>query len=351
MAILLTVNPWGIPLFFLVAGVGSMFALRRRSNRQFIIERVNRLLIPLIVGSILLTPFQLYLEALHNGRFQGSFLSFIPEMLADFASRNWFTPLIFPGWGLHLWFLGFLFSFSLLALPFFNWFKRDAGGSFISWLGRLVEKRGGIFLFVIPLTLARVLVQPFVPVDEHGWLDFVYFFLFFVLGTIIYSDDRFLTAIRRDRWLLFVGGVVGMVAYFALSAVYGEKVLEWGVSFVFPGSITVNFVFTLISWGWALFVLYLAMTRLDYANKWLVYGNETIMPFYVFHQPAIVLVAYFVVQWDASVLVKLLVIVIGSLLIALGLIELLIRPFKPMRRLFGTKSRKRNQEDGKTAVV
>ncbi len=128
MGILLTINPWGIPLFFLVAGVGSMFALRRRSNRQFIIERVNRLLIPLIVGSILLTPFQLYLEALHNGRFQGSFLSFIPEMLADFASRNWFTPLIFPGWGLHLWFLGFLFSFSLLALPFFNWFKSDAGG-------------------------------------------------------------------------------------------------------------------------------------------------------------------------------------------------------------------------------
>ena len=105
MGLLLLVNPWGIPLFFLVAGAGSWFALRRRSSRQFIGERVNRLLIPLIVGSILLTPFQLYLDALHHGTYQGSFLNFIPEMLADLTPGNWFTPRIFATWGLHLWFL------------------------------------------------------------------------------------------------------------------------------------------------------------------------------------------------------------------------------------------------------
>ena len=79
LTFLLLVNPWGIPLFFLVAGTGSMFALRRRSNRQYIIERVTRLLIPFIVGSILLTPFQKYLEALHKESFQGSFLSYHPR--------------------------------------------------------------------------------------------------------------------------------------------------------------------------------------------------------------------------------------------------------------------------------
>jgi hypothetical protein len=129
------------------------------------------LLIPFIVGSILLTPFQKYLEALHKETFQGSFLGFIPEMLTESVSGNLFTPLIFGNWGLHLWFLGFLFAFSLLALPIFRWFKRDAGGSFISWLGRLVEKRGGILLFVLPLALSRVLVQPFFAVEERGWLD------------------------------------------------------------------------------------------------------------------------------------------------------------------------------------
>jgi glucan biosynthesis protein C len=341
LTFLLLVNPWGIPLFFLVSGAGSMFALRRRSNRQYISERVTRLLIPFIVGSILLTPFQKYLEALHKETFQGSFLSFIPAMLADSISGNWFTPLIFGNWGLHLWFLGFLFAYSLLALPVFRWFKGDAGGTFISWLGRLVEVRGGILIFVLPLALARVLVQPFFAVEERGWLDFVYFFLFFILGYIIYSDKRFLSAVRGDRWLLFGGGIVGLVAFFGLFAVYGDIALEWGLTFVMPWSIILIFAFTLMSWGWAISVLYLAMTRLNYSNKWLVYGNETILPFYLLHQPVIIVISFFVVQWEVNLWVKLLVILISSFLITLGLVELLIRPFRPMRRLFGMKPRGR----------
>jgi peptidoglycan/LPS O-acetylase OafA/YrhL len=339
--ILLLIGPWGMPLFFLVAGAGSMFALRRRSNRQYISERVNRLLIPFIVGTILLTPFQKYLEALHHESFQGSFLSFIPEMLAQLTSGNLLTPGVFGAWGLHLWFLPFLFAYSLLALPIFNWFKREAGGSFISWLGGLVEKRGGILLFVIPLALARVLIQPFDPhPNEHGWLDFVYMFLFFILGYIIYADDRFPSAIRRDRWLLFGGGILGLVAYGALAAVFGDQALEWGRSFVLPWSVILIFCFTLMSWGWALFVLALAIKHLNFSNKWLVYGNDTIMPFYLLHQPVLIVVSFFVVQWDANLWLKLLVVIISSLLITLGLVELLVRPFRPMRRLFGMKSRK-----------
>lgn len=47
--------PCGLPLFFLVAGAGSRFALRRRSGAQYAKERVYRLLIPFIVGSLFVT--------------------------------------------------------------------------------------------------------------------------------------------------------------------------------------------------------------------------------------------------------------------------------------------------------
>jgi peptidoglycan/LPS O-acetylase OafA/YrhL len=264
-------------------------------------------------------------------------------MLAEATSGNVLTPLIFSRWGSHLWFLAFLFSFSLLALPIFGWFKRDAGQSCISWLGRLVGRRGGILLFVLPLALSRVLIQPYFP-EDHGWLDFVYYFLFFVFGYIIYSDDRFLSAVRRDRWLLFAGGVIGLIAFGGVFAAYGDQFLEWWTeTFVVPWSIILILAFTLMSWGWALNALYLAMTRLSFSNKWLVYGSDTIMPFYLLHQPVIVVIAYFVVQWDAGILAKLLVVVISSLLITLGLVELLIRPFRPMRKLFGMKPRRRKE--------
>lgn len=44
--------PWGLPLFFLIAGAGSRFALRRRSAWQYAVERVQRLFIPFIIGAI-----------------------------------------------------------------------------------------------------------------------------------------------------------------------------------------------------------------------------------------------------------------------------------------------------------
>ena len=352
LGILLTINPWAIPLFFLVAGAGTWFALRRRSNRQYISERVNRLLIPFIVGSILLTPFQRYLEALHKESFDGSFLSFIPELLTRSFSGNLLTPGIFGKWGLHLWFLSFLFTFSLLALPIFRWFKRDAGDAFISWLSRLVGKRGGILLLVLPLALARMLVQPYDPNPMgRSWLEFVYFFLFFILGYILYSDDRFAQAIRRDRWLLFASGIAGLLGFFALFAVHGDVALEWSVTFVVPWSIVLIFAYTLMSWGWALFVLALAMQHLNFSNRLLEYANETIMPFYLLHQPVIIIIAYFVVQWEISILAKILVIGISSLLIALGLIELLIKPFEPMRKLFGMKPKRGKEDETKTAVA
>jgi glucan biosynthesis protein C len=172
-------------------------------------------------------------------------------------------------------------------------------------------------------------------------LNFVYCFLFFILGYVIYSDDRFPSAVRRDRWLLFAGGVMGLVAYGGLSAVFGDQAFEWALTFVVPWSIILIFVFVLMSWGWALNVLYLAMRYLNFSNKWLVYGHDTLMPFYLLHQPVIIVIAYFVVQWDAGITVKLLFVVISSLLITLVLVELLIRPFRPMRRLFGMKPRRR----------
>jgi glucan biosynthesis protein C len=339
---LVWVWPWALPLFFLVAGAASLFALRRRSNRQYVTERVTRLFIPFVIGCILLSPLQAYLEALHKGSDQGSFLSFIPEWLAEITSGNLFTPLTFTEWGFHLWFLAFLFAYSLLALPVFRWFARGAGQSFISWLAHLVEKRGGILFFILPLALARVLVQPFFA-EEHGWLDFVYSFVFFILGYILYADDRFVSAIRRDRWLLLAGGVLSLVAFGPLYAAFGDQFLEWGQSFVVPWSIILIFLFALSSWCWALCVLYLAMTHLDFSNKWLVYGNDVVMPLYLFHQPVIIVIAFFVVQWDTGIPLKLLVVVIGSFLISLGLIELLIRPFKTMRMLFGMKSRTRKK--------
>ncbi|MCP4415325.1 MAG: acyltransferase [Chloroflexi bacterium] len=329
--------PWGLPLFFLIAGVGSRFALRHRSGRQYADERAKRLLIPFIIGALLLTPYQEYLEKLNKGSYAGSFIGFMPELIAERRfGLDMLTPLVFGNWGLHLWFLGFLFAYSLLGLPIFFWFKQERGQRFIVYLSKLVQKRGGILLFIIPLVLSRFLIQPFFP-TEHDWADFIYTFIFFLAGYILYSDDRFLEAIDRDRWLLLAGGLTGAVLLLSLFAT--GNALAWVETFVVPWSNVLWLVFSMTSWCTAVYVLALGQRHLNFSNKWLVYGNATIMPIYLLHQPIIIIIAFYIVQWEVGILVKLPIVVLGSFLVTVSLVELAVRRFKPVQLFLGMKPR------------
>jgi len=82
---------------------------------------------------------------------------------------------------------------------------------------------------------------------------------------------------------------------------------------------------------------YIGMRYLDYTNKWLQYAREASYPFFLVHQPVIVFIAFYAVQWEVGLLIKLLVVVIGSFAGSLALYELLIRRIKPVRVLFGIK--------------
>jgi len=75
--------PWGMPLFYMIAGAGTWFALRSRTVGEYVKERSNRLLIPFLVGCVLLSPVQVYLEwryQVNAGVFAGSFTQFIGSL-------------------------------------------------------------------------------------------------------------------------------------------------------------------------------------------------------------------------------------------------------------------------------
>ena len=65
-------TPWGMPFFFLMAGVTSWFSLRRRTPGRYARERVTQLLIPFIIGAIVLTPIVAYYELTHSGCWKGA---------------------------------------------------------------------------------------------------------------------------------------------------------------------------------------------------------------------------------------------------------------------------------------
>ena len=62
-------------------------------------------------------------------------------------------------------------------------------------------------------------------------------------------------------------------------------------------------------------MLDLRMRCLNFTSKRLQCSQGMITPFYLFHQPAIIVLAHCVVEWDTGVLPKLLVVILGPLLI------------------------------------
>ena len=324
--------PWGMPFFILIAGAGSWFALRRRSAGQYVRERFNRLLIPFIFGSILFTPIQLYLGWSHKtqtGVEQGSFLEFLKAL-------PWgLNPRLFGVVGYHLWFVGFLFCFSLLALPLFRWLEEESGQRFTSRSARLCERRGGILLYILPLLVVRLSLQPFFP-EEHNWADFFFLLSFFILGYLLFADRRFTQAVRRDWPITLAVGIVAFLLFAAITLSMGDIDIEATprtlLDFTWWGLITV------CSWCWTTFMLFVGMRFLDLKSQWVQYGQQAILPFYAVHQPAIVVIAYFVVQWNTGLLPKMLVVVLGGFIVSLGFYELLVRRVAPLRAMFGMKT-------------
>jgi glucan biosynthesis protein C len=326
--------PWGMPFFFLLAGATAWFALRRRTARQFAGERVRRLLIPFLVGSVLITPLQAYIEWMSRtdikGNYAGSYLQFL--FVERFGDWN---PTLFGWLGYHLWFLGFLFAFSLIALPFFTWLKGEPGRRLVSWLAKLCEHRGGVLVFILPLVLIQLSLRPYFP-DEHNWGDFFHHLVFFLAGYLFYADERFLRAVRRDRWLVLG---VAVASFLGLTVTVGLGEDSWLSDPSVPWFYVLWALMPIDAWCWSLSMLFVGMRFLDFSNKWLQYGQEAVVPFYVLHYPVLLIIAFYVVQWQAGVTVKMLAVFTGSLVATLAIYELVIRRIGPLRALFGMKGR------------
>jgi len=336
-------NLWGMPFFFLMAGATSWFSLRHRTAGKFIKERITRLLIPFIIGAIVLTPIQAYYEFTHKGWWEkGSIVKFIlsPKVRTYFFTEYnsiTFNPSIFGDVGYHLWFVGFLFSFSLIALPVFIWMKSDSGKRLIASLSVIAKWRGGLLMFTIPLILIGFFLQPFLT-GYTGWASFIFLLVFYISGYIIIADKKFIKAIDRDRWLHLILGIICTLFFFSVSA--GVPVWDWLVS---PG--TMMFYISWIAWGinswcWTMFMMFIGMRFLNFTNQWLQYGREASYPFYFVHQPVIIFIAFYTVGWEVNLAVKLLVVVIGSFAVSLALYELLVRRVNLVRGLFGMKQHK-----------
>ena len=342
---------WAMPLLFLVAGMGARFSLRHRSAGAFAKERVKRLLVPLVFGTIVLMPIPVWFRLRIDPSYTQSYLSF----WADFL-RVRFVPGEFPfvvqgaqpqelfetG---QLWFLVLLFTFSLLFLPLLLWLRGDAGSRAIDRLGQLAERRGVILLAALPIAIVGAALDL-----EEGfaaWNRWEYAF-FFLYGFIAVTDGRFAAAMRRDAPIAAVVGVLTWFGAFGLYAV-ADGAGQDPLTAYSPASIGFRAVMAISGWAWLVAIMGYVGRRVPerhgpsaggrpgLAARLGPWANEATLPLYVVHQPVIVAIGFVVIRWSIPAFGKYLAISLGSLAVACAIYQLLIRAYRPTRFLFGMK--------------
>lgn len=333
--------PWGMGLLFLLAGAGSRFALRSRTARQYLRERWQRLAIPFVAGSALLSPIQAYVEAVHRGRWAGSLLAFIPSWWRDLGAGIWHLernpgPAWIGEFGYHLWFLGFLFAFSVIGLPVFGYLERAGARRVVSRVVALSRRRGGALLFAVPITLAQVGLRAAFP-DEHDWGEFAFYLTFFVAGYVIFSDQRLEAAVRRDLPIALALGVVGLVALVA--ADFPEWLERWSAAPTYSlDYLLMESLYSVYAWSWTVVALGVGGRVRRFQTPLPPAVGGLALPFYVLHQPVILVIASVVVQGSAGIPLKLALVLVGSFVATRALCGLAGR-FRVLRSLLGARPR------------
>jgi len=323
---------WGMPLIFAISGASIFFALRPGRATRFLRERGLRLLVPLAIGILVLAPPQIYLERLTHGEYSGTFFEFLPHY---FQSGN------FAWTGVHLWYLEYLFLFTLVLTPFFIWLKRKTGQRALEYLSRFSARTGAIFLWAVPSALVAITVDPFgvmKPAPPEAFLRLVMFPLSLVYGFLIIADNNIQQAIVRQRRYSFIIAMVGTI----ISLIITIGISEWGWKFSLPAFVLVMTLASLLIWSYILSFFGYAMRYWNINRRPLAYANEAVLPFYILHQPVILIVGYFIIRLPLPILAKYLIITPLAFGITLGLYEYGIRRVNLLRRVFGLKVRKQD---------
>jgi peptidoglycan/LPS O-acetylase OafA/YrhL len=93
----------------------------------------------------------------------------------------------------------------------------------------------------------------------------------------------------------------------------------------------------ILIWSVLLAVLGYGFRYLARGNRLLAYANEAVLPFYILHQPVILIIGYFVLPLPLPILAQYLLIASTAFGVTIGLYEFGIRRVNPARRIFGLK--------------
>lgn len=304
--LIVLVNPWFMPILFVIAGMSARYALEKRTVKEFIIQRIHKLLIPFICGMIFLVPFQTFYARKYFYHYEGSLIDNWKYFFTHLTDLSGYDGAFTPG---HLWFILFLFLISLISLVIFRFLSYERVALWVEKIPAF-----GILLLFIPIWLMYYL-------GNFGGFSIGKNLALYLIGYYVLSNELAAEKIAKNiKWLamLCMIGTIALVVLYYKASYYGDLWINY------------------IGWNSILVLLALGKRFLCKRTKFTVYFNQASYPVYILHQSILVALAYYVVQTCDSMSIQVLGICIGSFgltILAYHLIKMV--PF--VRKIVGIK--------------
>jgi len=310
--VIATIWPWIMPLMFLLAGISSAYSLKTRTLREYLKERVLRLLIPFISGLLLLVPIQTYFaEKFHNnysGTYFAQYILFFTKPTDLSGYSGGFTPA-------HLWFILYLFLISLVSIPvFYLVAKRNSGKE--SKAGRMPLAVLLLF-FIVP-----VFSQMILDISGKSFGEYLTYFLF---GFFLISDETVQEKLQKHRFLL-LGLSLPLICLYSL---FGFRIEKYSL-------ILYELLYAFYAWSFSLAVVGMGKQYLNYNNGLSRYLSAASFSVYTIHQQWIVVIGFFVLAGIRSIPLQIILIILLSIFLTLLTYEIFKR-ISLTRILFGIK--------------
>ena len=193
------VYPWIMPVLYIVAGICSRIVLEKRTSKEFIKSRTLKLLVPSTIGVFVFHFIQGYVSM----SFGDAFESLAKEGVPGFVI---FLIMVASGSGV-LWFCHLLWIYSLILVLV----RKIEKGNLL----RLGAKTplAIIILFFFPVWgAAQILNAPIIPVYRFG-----YYFIFFMLGYYVFSNDEVMNILKKYAALFITAGAALCMAFSILN--------------------------------------------------------------------------------------------------------------------------------------
>lgn len=305
-SLIILINPWFMPILFVISGMCARYSLEKRTIKQFVSERVRKLLIPLVSGVILLVPFQTLFARKYFYNYSGTVFDNIIYFLTHFTDLSGYDGAFTPG---QLWFILFLFIISFIGVLIAK----------VLPYNKIQDKIHYMNIYIIIVMF--ILVWGGYYIGNFGGFSIGKNLMLYLLGYYVLSKDSVLKLLEKYRILLmilFCSSLFILVITYYKYSYYGDGL--------------VNFV----AWIGSCALISFAMKYFNKRSKFLDYFNKASYPIYIFHQSILVAVAYYTLLYVNGLLLQLGIIMATSFIGTLFLYEIIKRiPY--VRFLFGIK--------------